>query len=404
MKAGWHTNTLDEVCIFRNGLWTGKVPPFISVGVIRNTNFTKEGILDDSDIAFIQVEAKKYSSRGLNYGDIILEKSGGGPKQPVGRVVLFEKNDGEFSFSNFTSAITVRNKESLDFRFLHKYLYWIYLSGVTEGIQSNSTGIRNLDGNAYKSISIEYPSIVEQRRIVTILDEAFEGISIAKANTERNLNNARELFETYLQSVFTQRGEGWNLRYLSEIATTFGRGKSKHRPRGDLKLLGGAYPLIQTGEVANSNHYITEYSQTYSEFGLAQSKLWPKGTVCIAIVGANVAETAILDFDACFPDSVIGIVVNEQLADNEYVEFLLQSFKAILKEQGKGTARDNINIGTFENQKFPFPDVTMQNQIVTKINSLAQETDRLESIYQKKFNALEELKKSLLHKAFSGEL
>jgi type I restriction enzyme S subunit len=97
-------------------------------------------------------------------------------------------------------------------------------------------------------------------------------------------------------------------------------------------------------------------------------------------------------------------VVNEKLANNEYVEFLLQSFKAILKERGKGTARDNINMGTFENQKFPFSDVAEQKRIVSKINNLAKETQHLESIYQQKIAALDELKKSLLHKAFSGEL
>ncbi len=150
-------------------------------------------------------------------------------------------------------------------------------------------------------------------------------------------------------------------------------------------------------------HY-TSYSQTYSETGLAQSKLWPKGTICIAIVGANVGETAILDFDACFPDSVIGVVVNEQAADNEYVEYVLQSFKAILKEKGKGTARDNINLGTFENQKFPFPKLEVQKKIVSTLNNLAEETQRLESLYEQKLAALAALKKSLLHQAFTGEL
>lgn len=137
---------------------------------------------------------------------------------------------------------------------------------------------------------------------------------------------------------------------------------------------------------------------------MAQSKLWPQGTICIAIVGATVGETAILDFNACFPDSVIGIIVNEQLADYEYVEYLLQSFKAILKEKGKGTARDNINLGTFESQKFPFPALEMQKKIVSTLKNLDEETQRLEAIYRRKLDALDELKKSLLHQAFNGEL
>ena len=201
MKSGWTTKTLDEVCQFSNGLWKGEKPPFVKVGVIRNTNFTKEGALDDSDIAYLDVELKKLEKRRLQFGDIILEKSGGGPKQPVGRVVLFDKKAGDYSFSNFTAALRVRNHQELDFRFLHKYLHMAYLSGVTEGMQSHSTGIRNLDGDAYKAIKIILPPLPEQQRIVNILDEAFDGIATAKANTEKNMQNARALFESHLNSI-----------------------------------------------------------------------------------------------------------------------------------------------------------------------------------------------------------
>ncbi len=141
MKAGWKTKTLDEACHFSNGLWKGEKEPLVKVGVIRNTNFTKDGALNDSDIAYLDVEAKKFEKRRLQFGDIILEKSGGGPKQAVGRVALFDKQEGLFSFSNFTSALRVKNPQELDFRFLHKLLYWTYLSGVTESMQSNSTSL-----------------------------------------------------------------------------------------------------------------------------------------------------------------------------------------------------------------------------------------------------------------------
>jgi type I restriction enzyme S subunit len=166
------------------------------------------------------VEESKFKKRRLQFGDVILEKSGGGPKQPVGRVVLFDIAEGGFSFSNFTSALRVREPGSLDFRFLHRFLHWAYLSGVTEGMQSHSTGIRNLDGDAYKSIEIAFPGLVEQQRIVGILDEAFDGIASAEANADKNLQNARALFESHLQAVFTQRGGGWVERRLGDIAKT----------------------------------------------------------------------------------------------------------------------------------------------------------------------------------------
>ena len=103
---------------------------------------------------------------------------------------------------------------------------------------------------------IPLPSPEEQQRIVAILDEAFDGIATAKANAEQNLQNARAIFESHLQSVFTQRGEGWVERHLHEISNDFGRGKSKHRPRNDSKLYGGKYPFIQTGDVRNADHLI----------------------------------------------------------------------------------------------------------------------------------------------------
>ena len=235
MKEGWETKTLADVCHFANGLWKGEKPPFATVGVIRNTNFTKDGHLDDTDIAYIDVEARKLEKRRLEFGDIILEKSGGGPKQPVGRVALFDKSDGIFSFSNFTAAMRVRDAEELDFRFLHKFLHWKYLSGVTEGIQSHSTGIRNLNGDAYKAIEISYPPLPEQQRIVALLDEAFAGLAIAKANAERNLNNAHWAYETHLQSIFNAQGKEWREATVKRIARP-GKGSIRTGPFGSQLL------------------------------------------------------------------------------------------------------------------------------------------------------------------------
>lgn len=190
---------------------------------------------------------------------------------------------------------------------------------------------------------------------------------------------------------------------LVDIAKVFGRGKSLHRPRNEPKLYGGSYPFVQTGDVRNASHIIDSHSQSYSELGLAQSKLWPAGTVCITIA-ANIAETAVLGFDACFPDSMIGVVVDETKANNEFLQYLLTSFKSHLQAQGKGSAQDNINVGTFENQRFPFPSVRIQKEIAAALNSLRIEIRRLEEIYLRKLAALDELKKSLLHRAFSGQL
>ncbi len=211
------------------------------------------------------------------------------------------------------------------------------------------------------------------------------------------------MFESELQRVFSEKGDGWEEKRLKDISKTFGRGKSKHRPRNDKSLYNGDYPFIQTGDIRNCDHYITEYTQTYNEKGLAQSKLWKKGTICITIA-ANIAETGVLNFDACFPDSVIGIEVNEKFADRNFVEYLLQSFKVKIQALGKGSAQANINMGTFENELFPFPKVEIQKTIVSKLDALREQTKKLEAVYEKKLQDLEELKKSVLSKAFSGEL
>ena len=254
-----------------------------------------------------------------------------------------------------------------------------------------------------KEIRIVVPPLPEQKRIVAILDEAFAGIATAVANTEKNLASARELFESYLNAVFSQEGRSWEQLTLRGVCIDYGRGKSKHRPRNDPRLYGGAYPFIQTGDVRNADHLIKVYSKTYNDSGLKQSKLWPKGTICITIA-ANIAETGLLDFDACFPDSIIGLVVNEERASSTYVEFLLQSVKSVLKAKGKGSAQDNINLGTLENERFPFPDRRTQNRVVETVQELRVFIRSLESIYQQKLQALAELKQSLLQKAFSGEL
>jgi type I restriction enzyme, S subunit len=253
-----------------------------------------------------------------------------------------------------------------------------------------------------KELDMGVPPLPEQKRIVSIIDEAFAGLATAKANAEKNLQNARALFESQLEILFSNTN-GWTQKHLADVAKVFGRGKSRHRPRNEPKLYGGKYPFIQTGDVRNADRVVETYSQTYSEMGFAQSKLWPAGAVCITIA-ANIAETAILGFDACIPDSIIGFTPDETKADNRFVLYLLRSFKAHLQSQGKGSAQDNINMGTFEDQLFPFPPVDVQQNIADRLDSLAESTKQLASVYEQKLAALEALKKSLLHHAFTGQL
>jgi type I restriction enzyme S subunit len=401
VKQSWQALRLGDVC----SIEIGRTPSRGNASLWDTKRETRNVWLSIADLlqsaGNVVSDSKEYISDKGALGSKLVRKGT--------LLVSFKLTLGRLAFAGrdlYTNeaiaALTVFNERLLSKEYLFYFMHFFDWNKAAEGDEKIKG--KTLNKAKLKEMPVLVPPLLEQKRIAAILDEAFAGIAVATANAEKNLANARELFDTYLCTAIQITKKGYISRTLSEISVDFGRGKSKHRPRGDARLLGGVYPLIQTGDVANSNHWITSYSQTYNDFGLAQSKLWPKGTVCIAIVGANVAETAILGFDACFPDSVIGLIVNNDLADNEYVEFLLQTFKKILKEKGKGTARDNINMGTFENYTFPFPDVAKQKEIVARINGVAAEAKRLEAVYLNKLSALSGLKQSILKKAFSGEL
>ena len=155
-----------------NGLWVGKKPPFKTVAVIRNTNFTKDCRLDLTNVAYLDVEEKQFAKRKLYPGDIIIEKSGGSDKQPVGRPILFDIQDGDYSFSNFTSVLRVKDRSIVLPDYLQIAIYGKYLQGVTRKMQSKTTGIHNLDFNSFRNLEIPIPSISEQERIVYELNKA----------------------------------------------------------------------------------------------------------------------------------------------------------------------------------------------------------------------------------------
>lgn len=176
----WPMVTLSEICEFKGGLWKGKKGPFESCNIIRNTNFTKNGFLNLEDVAIHEVEVSQLSSRKLQAGDIILEKSGGGPTQPVGRVVLFEKNlEGNWSFSNFTALMRLKD-DRFSSKFLWIWLNHLYKIGETEKLQNQTSGIRNLDMSAFKLLKVPVPPIAIQNKIVEEIESKQGAINSAK--------------------------------------------------------------------------------------------------------------------------------------------------------------------------------------------------------------------------------
>ena len=194
---------------------------------------------------------------------------------------------------------------------------------------------------------------------------------------------------------------GWIWGKLSDLGE-LARGKSKHRPRNDKKLFGGKYPFIQTGEVRAANRIIKKYEQTYSEFGLEQSKLWQKGTLCITIA-ANIAETAFLGFDACFPDSIVGFSASKAVLP-EYIELFIKSARTKIESYAPATAQKNINLNTLENLIVPYCSLTEQTQIVAILESKLTACDQLAAELAKQLKQAELLKQAVLKAAFSGSL
>lgn len=171
--------------------------------------------------------------------------------------------------------------------------------------------------------------------------------------------------------------KGWTWARFPELGE-FGRGKSKHRPRNDLKLYEeGNYPLVQTGDVARSNGLITTYTGLYNDIGLAQSRLWSKGTLCITIA-ANIAASGILSFDACIPDSVVGFVPSKELGDAQYFEYFMRTAKEYLQNYAPSTAQKNINLAILEKVLIPLPPLAEQKCIVAKVDHLMSLCNTLE--------------------------
>ena len=208
----------------------------------------------------------------------------------------------------------------------------------------------------------------EQAKISHVLGLVCNLISLRK----QQLSKLDELVKSRFIEMFgdpVNNSKGLPELTLPELGE-FGRGVSKHRPRNDPKLLGGKYPLIQTGEVANSGLYITSYENTYSELGLKQSKMWQAGTLCITIA-ANIAKTAILTFDACFPDSVVGFKANDR-TNNIFIHYWFSFFQAILEAQAPESAQKNINLKILSELKIIVPPIEQQNEFV----AFVEQTDK----------------------------
>lgn len=263
-------------------------------------------------------------------------------------------------------AHVLRPRPGFDLRFLLRSLEFRDVSQLVKGATRAKLNKRDAE-----TIELQIPDLPEQIRVRTIIDKA--------VGLRHKRREALHLADDLLRAVFidmfgdpVSNPKGWPVMRLDELGT-LDRGVSKHRPRNDPSLLGGKHPLIQTGEVANCDGYIRSYTNTYSDKGLSQSKLWPAGTLCITIA-ANIAKTGILLFPACFPDSVVGFSA-EDTSTIEYVRFWLSFLQKTLEANAPESAQKNINLAILRELEIPVPPTYLIEKFAAIV--LATETIRV---------------------------
>lgn len=326
--------------------------------------------------------------------------------------IIFDDFTTAIKFVNFpfkvkSSAmkILVPTSELVNIRYVYYFMETLRITADTHKRYWISVGAKQ---------NIPVSPLPEQQRIVAKIEELFSELD----KGIETLKTARQQMKVYRQAVLKyafegkltnpdvkegELPEGWEVRLFKDVAL-IKRGKSKHRPRDAKELFGGPYPFIQTGDVRAANgKTIKRYSQSYSEFGLSQSRLWPAGTLCLTIA-ANIGDVAFLGFDACFPDSVVGVIPNEGMLNVNYLRYYMQRIKQELDSSASATAQKNLNVEILEKVNILLPNVDEQLFIIQEIESRFSICDKIEESIEQGLQQAEVLRQSILKNAFEGKL
>ena len=402
MKAGWERKKLADLC---ERITKGSSPKWQGISYVNEPGVlfvTSENVgecsllMDKPKYVEEKFNAKEKKSI-LKNGDVLTNIVGAS----IGRTAIFDLDE----VANINQAVCLlRCKPSL----LNNY-YLAYLLNspfLLQVFDDNKvdTARANLSLGFFSLLEIPLPPLPEQQRIVGILDEAFDGIATAKANAERNLQNARALFESHLQSVFTQRGEGWVETTLGEqIRFIDYRGKTPEKTASGLRLI-----TAKNVKMGYLQREPMEFVAPDSYDGWMTRGIPKLGDVLFT-TEAPLANVAQLDTEdkVVFAQRIIIMQTDAAKLDSTYLKYLLlsQPVQQRIHAKGTGATVQGIKASLLKTIEISFPNtISEQQQIVTKLDALRDETQRLESIYQQKLAALDELKKSLLHQAFTGQL
>lgn len=399
-----------------NGLWKGEQGPFVDAGVIRNTNFNESGSIDYSDIAWLPVEEKKFKDRKLIPGDVIIERSGGGPNRPVGRVVYFDRKDGNFSFSNFTSTIRVKDTRSFDHKFVFYRLMELYQSGQTEDLQRQTTNIRNLDFAAFKQRA-QFPllDVPEQQRIVQVLSTVQDAI----AQQERLIRTTTELKQALLQKLFTEglRGEAhketeigrvpesWEVVKLGSLADVISKGSSPNWQGFEYQESGVLF--VRSQNVGDGQMDLADRVYLDQAFNQKERRsVLKKGDILVNLVGASIGRVALAT------DEVEGANCNQAVSfvripqsdalRRFLVNFLLSpAGQEQMRQQKKDIARANLSLLDVRNFLVPVPSTDSDiKQIAEAFTTLEAKLTQHEG----KRDVLQDLFRTLLHELMTGRV
>ena len=377
---GWRIKKLKEVCEkITDG--THQTPTYFSEGVVflSSKNVTS-GSINWNDIKYIDtkqhLEMHKRVAPRIN--DVLLAKNG-----TTGVAAIVDKN---IVFDIYVSLALLRPLNELN----HNYLLYFINSPLAKSQFNNrlkGIGVPNLHLEEIREVEIPIPPLPEQLRIVSILDEAFSAIATAKANAEQNLKNAKELFESYLQNTFENNGEGWEEKTINQISDNL---DSKRVPITKNVRNTGSVPYYGASGIVD---YVADY-------------LFDEDLLCVSEDGANLlARTYPIAFSISgktWVNNHAHILRFRNKVSQKFVEIYLNSIK--LDAFVSGMAQPKLNQAMLNKILIPYPPIKEQQSIVQKLDALSIETKRLEAIYRQKLVDLEELKKSVLQKAFSGEL
>lgn len=291
-------------------------------------------------------------------------------------------------FSTSTDCIVMYTEKDIELKLIYYYLKNnIHL--LEDGFKG--AGIKHISKDYILNLSIDLPLKCEQKNILKVIENA-ENIIL---NRKQQLSKLDELVKSRFIEMFGDPIHPTHSKPLGDVAV-LERGRFSPRPRNDPRYYGGDYPFIQTGDIANCGHRLFTYRQTLNEMGVQVSKKFPVGTIVIAIVGATIGATAILEIEVYAPDSVIGISVDTEQYNAIFMETLLRFWQPELLRIAPESARANINLGILQN--IPIIDTNLQLQ--EQFAAFVKQIDKSKLAIQQSLEQLETLKKSLMQQYF----